>query len=69
MNKDNLMRRALWISVVYNLGGALLFAFPSSLLVLLAGLPPTVPPIYCALLALFVFSSQAPTPGSPSNRT
>lgn len=27
---DNFMRCALWVSVVYNFGGALLFAFPSS---------------------------------------
>jgi hypothetical protein len=54
MNKDNLMRRALWVSVVTNLSGGLLFAFPSSTLGQLAGLPPTAPPIYCALLALFV---------------
>jgi len=39
MYKDNLMRRALWVNVVTNLGGGLLFAFPSSTLGQLAGLP------------------------------
>src|SRR5206468_10589450 len=47
------MRRALWASVVYNLGGALLFAFPASL-GRLAGLPGPVPRIYPTLLGLFV---------------
>ena len=54
MDRDAFMRRALWVSVVYNFGGALLFAFPSSPLGQLAGLPTSVPPIYCALLASFV---------------
>jgi hypothetical protein len=39
---------------VFNLGGALLFAFPTSPLGELAGLPGPVPPIYGALLAFFV---------------
>jgi hypothetical protein len=54
MNTDTFMRRALWISVVYNLGGAFLFAFPSSRLGQLAGLPSLVAPIYSTLLAFFV---------------
>jgi hypothetical protein len=54
MNRDRVVRRALWISVVYNSGGALLFAFPSSSLGRLAGLPSPVPPIYSTLVALFV---------------
>jgi hypothetical protein len=48
------MRGALWVSVVYNVGGALLFAFPSSPLGQLAGLPTPVPSIYGVLLAFFV---------------
>jgi hypothetical protein len=48
------MRGALWSSVVFNFGGALLFAFPSSPLGQAAGLPTPVPPIYGALLAFFV---------------
>jgi hypothetical protein len=47
------MRRALWASVVYNLGGALLFAFPSSI-GQLAGMPVPVPRIYTSILAFFV---------------
>src|SRR5262249_62246082 len=54
VDKDNFMRRALWVSVLYNFGGALLFAFPSSPLGQFAGLPTPVPPIYGALLAFFV---------------
>jgi hypothetical protein len=54
VDKDNVMRGALWVSVVYNVGGALLFAFPSSPLGQLAGLPAPVPPLYGALLAFFV---------------
>jgi hypothetical protein len=49
-----LLRRALWVSVVYNFGAALLFAFPASPLGQLVGLPTPVPLIYSALLALFV---------------
>jgi hypothetical protein len=51
---DNFLRRALWVSVVYNFGGAFLFAFPSSPLGQFVKLPTPVPPIYGALLALFV---------------
>jgi hypothetical protein len=54
MHKDRWVRRALRLSVVFNLGGAFLFAFPSSALGRLAGLPSSVPRIYCALLAFFV---------------
>jgi hypothetical protein len=54
MDRDTFMRRTLAISVVYNLGAALLFAFPSSLLGRLAGLPVLVAPIYSTLLAFFV---------------
>ncbi len=54
MNRDKFIRCVLWVSVVFNLGGALLFAFPSSPLGQLAGLPVPVPPIYRMLLAFFV---------------
>lgn len=53
MDRDHVMRRALWVSVAYNLGGALTFAFPASF-GQLAGLPAQVPSIYSTLLALFV---------------
>src|SRR5215831_9209117 len=51
---DPFMRTALWASAVFNLAGALLFAFPSSLVSRLAGLPLPVTPIYGALLAFFI---------------
>jgi hypothetical protein len=54
VDKDYALRGALWVSVAYNGGGALLFAFPSSPLGQLAGLPAPVPPIYAALVAFFV---------------
>lgn len=50
---DSLMRRALWASVPYNAGGALLFLFPASL-GQLAGLPGPVPHVYTASLAVLV---------------
>ena len=52
--RDRFMRRALWATAVFNAGGAFLFAFPSSLPGQLAGLPPDVPPVYRALVTLFV---------------
>jgi hypothetical protein len=53
MTRDDLMRRALWASVFFNLGGSLLFFFPASL-GRLAILPVPVPPAYSALLAFFI---------------
>lgn len=53
MTPDRLIRRALWASVPFNLGGALLFAFPASL-GRLAGLPGPGPRLYTASLALLV---------------
>jgi len=50
---DRFMRGALWASAVFNLFGALLFAFPSSL-GQMAGLPTPAPRIYPMLLAVFV---------------
>jgi hypothetical protein len=47
------MRAALWATAVYNLGGAILFAFPGSALGQLAGLPASAPISYRALLATF----------------
>jgi hypothetical protein len=54
LNRDKLLRSTLLVSVAYNLGAALLFAFPTSPISQLAGLPVPVPPIYGALLAFFV---------------
>jgi hypothetical protein len=54
MDRDRFMRRVLWISAILNLGGAFLFAFPSSPPGQAAGLPTAVPPMYRAMLAFFV---------------
>jgi hypothetical protein len=54
VNRDIVLRRALWVSVVYNFSGALLFGFPSSSLGQFAGLPISVPPVYRALLGFFI---------------
>jgi len=54
MNPETFIRRVLWASVAFNLGGAMLFAFPASALGQFAGLPAPVPPLYSTLLALFV---------------
>lgn len=47
------MRRVLWTAVVFNLGGALMLAFPASALGQLAGLP-DAPAAYRVLVAMFV---------------
>lgn len=54
MLRDRLMRRALAASAVFNLGGAVLFAFPDSSPGRLAGLSSAVPGIYSAMVAWFV---------------
>lgn len=54
MDRDRIVRMALGVSVLFNLGGAVLFAFPASTLGELVGLPASVPPIYCATVAYFV---------------
>ena len=54
MNGDRFMRGVLGVSAVFNVGGALLFAFPATFLGQLAGLPAPVPRLYCAVVAFFV---------------
>lgn len=54
MDPHRFIRRLLWIAAVFNLGGALMFAFPAGPIGQLAGLPADVPLIYRALLTLFV---------------
>ena len=54
MNRDSLLRRALWTAAAFNIGGALLFGFPGSAVAHLAGLPSEVPVPYRALLAMFI---------------
>jgi hypothetical protein len=53
VDRDRFIRRVLLASAVFNVGGALAFAFPSSVGKLL-GLPPDVPTLYLALVTLFV---------------
>ena len=50
---DEIMRYALWAAAIFNVGGALLFAFPGSL-GRMAGLPAELPRVYGALLVSFV---------------
>jgi hypothetical protein len=53
MERERILRRALWASAFFNLGGALMFAFPASV-GQLAGLPVPVPPIYSVMIVMFV---------------
>lgn len=53
MINDRLMRRVLWAAAVFNLGGGLLIAFPTSPLGQLAGLP-AAPAAYTALTTMFI---------------
>jgi hypothetical protein len=52
--EDRLMRGALWLSVPYNLGAAVLLAFPGWWPGQWAGLPAPVPLADSLLLAMFV---------------
>jgi hypothetical protein len=54
MNREVLLRRALWLAALFNLAGAAMFAFPASIFGALGGLPPDVPVLYRAFVALFV---------------
>jgi hypothetical protein len=51
---DKFIRVVLWASALFNLAGAMLFAFPESTLSQLAGLPVPVPTFYALLLAEFI---------------
>ncbi len=53
MNRDAVLRKVLWATVIYNLLGASAFAFPASV-GKLAGLPVPVPLVYSVMLTLFV---------------
>jgi hypothetical protein len=53
MSKDDVVRRALWATVVFNVVGALLFAFPDTL-GRFANLPGGVPRLYAFSMALMV---------------
>jgi hypothetical protein len=52
--RDQFVRRALWSTAGFNVAGAYVFAFPSSVLGQLVGLPPVVPLLYRALFAFCV---------------
>src|SRR5258707_4599499 len=54
MRRNLIIRTALALTVPFNLLAAFLFALPGSLLGRFAGLPADVPPLYCALVALFL---------------
>lgn len=54
MTEDRLMRGALWLSVPYNFGAALLLALPGWMPAQWAGLPSPVPLADSLLLAMFV---------------
>lgn len=53
MDRDRLIRTALRASALFNVGGALLFAFPDSV-GRLAGVPPGAPAPYVVLVTGFV---------------
>jgi hypothetical protein len=53
MDRDRIVRRALWASVFFNVGGALLFTFPETI-GSLVGLPAPVPRLYSVTLGFFV---------------
>jgi hypothetical protein len=53
MDRDRIMRGALWTTAVFNVGGALMFAFPASL-GQRAGLPAPAPPLYTSFIAFMV---------------
>jgi hypothetical protein len=54
MDRDSLVRRALWATVGFNLLGAFIFGFPASPAARLAGLPLEVPALYRGVAAVFI---------------
>lgn len=54
MASTTFIRRILWISALFNIGGAVLFAFPASALGQFAGMPVDVPVLYRAFVTLIV---------------
>lgn len=51
---DLFIRRVLWIAALFNVGGAILFAFPAAPLGQFVGLPTPVPAVYSSILAFLV---------------
>lgn len=54
MDRDRILRTALWVAAAANVGGAALFGLPDGPLGRLIGFPPDVPVLYRAFAALFV---------------
>ena len=55
MSRDQLIRRTLWATAAFNIGGSAVLAFPASDLGQLYGFPADVPPMYRFLLPLLIF--------------
>ena len=56
MTSDQLIRRTLWGTAAFNIGGSMVLAFPASYLGQLNGFPADVPPMYRFLLPLLIFA-------------
>ena len=56
MTSDQLIRRTLWATAAFNIGGSAVLAFPASYLGQLYGFPADVPPMYRFLLPLLIFA-------------
>ena len=56
MTSDQLIRRTLWATAAFNVGGSMILAFPGSYLGQLNGLPADVPALYRFLLPLLIFA-------------
>lgn len=54
MNRELLLRRALWLAAGFNVLAALLFAFPATFVGQAVGLPAEVPLAYRAFTGLFI---------------
>jgi len=54
MNRESILRGALWCAAFFNTGGAFLFAFPESSISQFVGLPEAVPLVYRTFVAFFI---------------
>lgn len=54
MKNEQLIRTTLWLSFIFNLAAACLFAFPSSSFGQLFDFPQDVPPLYASLLSFVI---------------
>jgi len=55
MTSDQLIRRTLWGTAAFNIGGSLIFALPASYPGRFYEFPADVPPLYRYLVPLFIF--------------